>query len=336
MSAADRFVLSEDGFAERWRKRPMAIAVAAALGGVAFGALAVSLANRPTPSTQEPIVAAEPGSSDRTAAVTTGVASGVVAESTARSEPATTNAKGASEQAVLGSDNPDASGENCSEQAWPYLTPCTTKAESGSRQVRVISTDKLAEPVGSVPAAPRAKIETTAPVTRAPSSPASTVRPMPPAVASAPTASMPGPVASAPSGAVAASADPAPAPHVTPTPEITAASTQSPPRREETMPGVQDATKPAKPARKRQTRPAFTDAPETSERARPQRFTRGRIVERWTEREYDAPERSIPIFGSLFENKRVVVRYGERGQEIGRRESNSAVDADEAPTARWR
>jgi hypothetical protein len=102
------------------------------------------------------------------------------------------------------------------------------------------------------------------------------------------------------------------------------------------MPGVQDATKPAKPARKRQTRPAFTDAPETSERARPQRFTRGRIVERWTEREYDAPERSIPIFGSLFENKRVVVRYGERGQEIGRRESNSAVDADEAPTARWR
>jgi hypothetical protein len=84
-------------------------------------------------------------------------------------------------------------------------------------------------------------------------------------------------------------------------------------------------------------RPTFTDAPETSERARPQRFTtRGRIVERWTEREYDTPERSIPIFGALFQNKRVVVQYGERGQEISRRESNAAVDGDAAPSARWR
>jgi hypothetical protein len=121
-----------------------------------------------------------------------------------------------------------------------------------------------------------------------------------------------------------------------PKPEVAAASTQPSPRRDEIAPLANEAAKPAKRARKRQVRPTFTDAPETSERARPQRFTRGgRIVERWTEREYDAPERNIPIFGGLFQNKRVVVQYGERGQEISRRETSSAGDAD-APSARWR
>jgi hypothetical protein len=337
MPAADRFVVPEQSLAERWQKRPIAIAVAAALGGVAFGALGVSLIGRAPPPTQEPRITAQPAEPDRTAAATTG--SAPVAESLARSEPAAADAKSTSEQAAIGSENRDAGGENCGEQAWPYLTPCTPTSDSGTRQVRVISTDKLADPVESVAAAPRAKTEVAAPAPRTPSSsapsgaaPSSTA---PPAAAPVPAAaSVAEPVATTPSATTAVRADTAPPPAVMPKPEVAAASTPSP-RRDEIAPLANEAAKPAKRARKRQVRPTFTDAPETSERARPQRFTRGRIVERWTEREYDAPERNIPIFGGLFQNKRVVVQYGERGQEISRRETSSAGDAD-APSARWR
>jgi len=254
----------------------------------------------------------------------------VAATETTGSAPAQVNAPKETQAAASESAPVEAAdAANCREQTWPYIArPCLANAKSlanekgganekGERGVRVISTDKLADPViGMVETPPDAVINRKT----APQEPPKTQ-----AAASAPAAANNSTSAEAPSlksgaslGVIAIS--PAAAPAQTPDP-VVAAST--PPAEPPAQPVVAPATpqpalqatatmepqaapekrseKSKRKAAKRQderfkeservvtvTAPSDDDDDEPVVEKKNGRI-KGRVVERWTERDYNVP-----------------------------------------------
>lgn len=243
----------------------------------------------------------------------------VAATETTGSAPAKDNArtdeKQAAASAPASADTADAA--NCREQTWPYIArPCLAN-EKGARGVRVISTDKLADPVINVVETPpdavinRKTAPQEPPKTQAASAPA--------AANNAASAEAPSLKSGASLGAVAiAPAAAAPAP--TPEP-VVAAST--PPAEPPAQPVVAPATpqpavqataavEPQAAPEKRLEKSKRKAAKRQDERIKEnERFKtvtvqsdddddepvverkngriKGRVVERWTERDYNVP-----------------------------------------------
>ena len=216
----------------------------------------------------------------------------------------------------------NASGD-CERQAWPYITPqCQAEREAGQRKVRVITTDRLAPPVLSAieaqnpprvrvadkpvpPSAPvaaqeaqgdAAAVAVAAPVA---ASPAETARAEvsvdPP---NQPSTNAPEPVAAA----VAAEATPIPVVAQAPQQQRAAARAE---RRKAAQEAREQRKREAK-ARKTIDDDNDDNVRRVSQRSEPRR---GRIVERWTEREYSVRSED----GS---GRRTVVVRGRRGPDV--------------------
>jgi hypothetical protein len=224
-----------------------------------------------------------------------------------------------------------AAAAECDRQAWPYITQqCLAERSAGQRRVRVITTDNIAAPVVDAietsreppgargegrqemkakepPAAPTAS----APVVAAPADPARGVEAKAAPAVEASAAPAPSPQHASPSEggvATAASVVPAAAPVVEPKPQHASVK--------------EERGKKARDKRKRETKSRRTPPPardddevgDTGSRATrvverdDSSYGRGRIVERWTEREYDVPSYT----GSQRRRVIVIRRNGDR------------------------
>jgi hypothetical protein len=194
---------------------------------------------------------------------------------------------------------------DCDQQAWPHLSrDCMEEYRNKNQPPRVVSTDRLDKPaVAAVEASPPAQADEAklaAPALWAPS----VASPAPPAVAPpVKTVSAP-PQAAAPSPAPAATAAPEPQPVAAAT--DTQATSQADLKNEAKEKRVAKKAKrkpkvePRIPAKLDPRAPADDDgstfaSSDSDDRASGDRATRRpdrsrRIVERWTERDYDVPD----------------------------------------------
>jgi hypothetical protein len=254
MPSANRFV-APNGLMARLRERPLTLAAGALVCGALLGGLMVG---KPADS---------PNNAPVRAAETTGSAqpSGPVAKAEA-TPPA----------------NDSTASVDCEQQTWPYLShECASRKR---RSVRVITTDRLAEPVVSAIEAPP---------------PASNMSPT-----ASPSASNVSPPAPPPAGNASPTASPlAPPPQIAavepsvPPPAGASGTTDSPKevsRREISSREVSPKEVSKQPKRKKarsrersieRSIEVDDDSDQIGERDR----GGARVVERWTEREYDVP-----------------------------------------------
>ena len=366
MPSADRFVSSQEGWGQRLRNHPLAIAGGAAFCGALLSAFIVGAMMRPgTP--------AKPSKAEMARSIpeTTGSAAqsaksdpqpppakietAKVEPAPVKPEPAAPNdsSSASKENGAKDSASEKSAAADCHEQTWPYIArPCLAN-EVPKRGVRVISTDRLADPVKSAveqppeavinraappppPAAPKVAatppnieqkaepakpVETAKPVEAAtPAAPASAPAPAPAASvastqpATPPTVTSPAPMTATPVVATTPPATVQPA-MADPASAVTAA----PPKREAKK------QKPRKPKSKREsveeevvetTGSGGRDFREYREVRESRDFrdsrgsgeVRGRIVERWTEREY-----SVPASTGSGQRRVIVIERGRGG-----------------------
>jgi hypothetical protein len=226
----------------------------------------------------------------------------------------------------------------CERQTWPYITQdCLTETTGGQRKVRVITTDNIAAPVVSAIEASRVNEPSGAGAKPAQNAKAEkqpvAVRSAPAAIAATPAASKPAaqtPAAPAPKVATApaapapaaeAKAIPARAPQQPSADQAAAPANAAPAAAPAAEPEPQRTStkearsKNARDKRKREAKsrrappPSDGDDDEVSDsiparaaERRGARSNRARIVERWTEREYD-----VPSYNGSGERRRVIV-----------------------------
>jgi hypothetical protein len=235
-------------------------------------------------------------------------------------QPATTDTAAA----AAGSAETDANASlNCDRQAWPYITPeCQAEQDRARRKVRVITTDKLAAPVvtaieagraGKTPEAktqevkaPDAKPADVAKAAPAPAAPQATPPSSKPVTATAavtPTAE---------SGTTQAAADPEPAAEPMTAKQRRALAKEE---RRKAQREARESRREAREERARKEAMARDDSDDDEddvEDARPVRHAprRGRVGERWSEREYYVPSEYNP-----HQSRRVIVirRAPDRG-----------------------
>ena len=286
MASPNRIIPSNQSLVSRLRERPLSLAAGALVCGALLGGLAVY----------------QPGSRDGAAeaegrAETTGSApSSAASPNIASTKPAHVKA----EEAIGKEAEPTAPASrtaavDCDEQTWPYLS--NECAERKRRSVRVITTDKLPEPVVSAMEAP--SVSASVP-------PAASAPPVNRNIANltpAPFASVPSPsprsVEPTLEPAAKPSAEPAAEPSASAAP---AASMAAPPR---------DTGRRAKRKRAKSRERTLDDRPvddrsfedhaievvdasaptrdRIADRSRGRDRSGARIVERWIEREYDVP-----------------------------------------------
>jgi hypothetical protein len=256
MPSANRFV-APNGLMARLRERPLTLAAGALVCGALFGGLMVG---KPADSPNKaPVRAAETtGSAQPSAPV-------------ARSE-ATPPA------------NDSTASVDCEQQTWPYLShECASRTR---RSVRVITTDRLAEPVVSAIEAPppASNVSPTAPP------PAGNAAPPPSPLAPPPQTAAVEPSASVPPPAAASGTTDGPNKEVS-TKEV---STKEVSPREVSSREVSSREVSKQPKRKkaRSRERSFDRSIEVDDESDQigERDRRGaRVVERSTEREYDVP-----------------------------------------------
>jgi hypothetical protein len=313
-------IVSTPSTVSLWTKLGLSAASVAAVGAV-FGAFYLGTVFSNAPRETNSVATAE----------TTGSAS--PQDHTQKQEMQTASAASA--------ETSDAA--NCREQTWPYIArPCLAN-EKDERGVRVISTDKLADPViGMVEAPPDAMIGRKAAPPKAQAAPAPAAANTSAGVAALKSGAALGAITISP-----AAAAPSQTPEQPPEPSVAASPPpiESPPPPAEAptaspQPAAQAAVEPqAAPDKrieksKRKTvkrkddrlkesdrfRTATTQSDDEEDEPVVERRSgriKGRIVERWTERDYDV--RSEERGGT----RRVVVTdrddsYGERMVPAGR------------------
>jgi hypothetical protein len=285
MPSANRFLFLR----ETVRNHPVILATSAATAGVLLGAFVVMQAL--APSKPHADVAAAPQ-----AAIETRAAPKPVAETTG---------------SASAGDN--VASADCENQTWPYLSAvCTEELRNKNRGLRVISTDKLDKPtIAAIEAVPPASAAEPRPNVTAPPEVSA-----PPAVASTtPTT----PLVPATASFFAPQAQPVPLTQpaaTTPEPSVAAASEPAQPQ-----PAAKNEAKEKRLAKKSKRRfkvdtkaPAKQDVDDDDEDSalrrvsdnRNERADRRRIVERWTERDYDDSNRRVTVVrrggGGFLEN----------------------------------
>jgi hypothetical protein len=260
MPSASRFALLRDTV----RSHPVVVASTAASAGVLLGGFVAFQLLAPV----------HPRADSATA-----TPAAISAKGEAKPAPATTGSAPASERTA---------SADCDNETWPHLSPPCVEEMRNKNRTRVISTDKLDKPaVTAIEAAPP-EAKPAAPLV------ANTT-----AVASpSPSSSPPVDLAAAPS-AVFATPETSPAAVTSAVPQPTQPSAEPEPKKEKRV-----ATKSKrKPKSEAKTIPAKQesddddDAPSTTasavvsrdsdDRVSERRVDRRRIVERWTERDYD-------------------------------------------------
>jgi len=266
MPSAKRFASLRDTV----RNHPVVIASSAASAGVLLGGfIAVQLLATPQPR------------ADSAVAPQAALASKVEA----KAAPETTGSAPASDRAALG---------DCDQETWPHLSPpCVEEMRNKNRAARVISTDKLDKPpVSATETSPPAPVESkpaaaavadTAPVP--PSSP-------PVNVASAPSAvfAPPAPARAAVTTAAPAPSQPAASAGAKKEAEAKKEKEKRVAAKSKRKPKAETMTLAKQESDDDETSVASNDSENrTSDRASDRRVDRRRIVERWTERDYDVP-----------------------------------------------
>jgi hypothetical protein len=261
----------------RFRNRPSAIAAAAGGIGLVCGALAMAMTAQPTPPPTERHQAAVQVPSQgpvaaRPLAETTGTAPRAVRPDTPTAETAATPTS------------------DCDAQAWPYITrECLAKRHAERSRVRIITTDRITPPAPVVGEPNRTAV----------ASPASMHETKPQARAAVIAA------AETPAETIAVESVPLPLPR----PDVASAKLAN----ENVAGGIAEMPAPAPSKRARNARlqqreqgslrraaQSVRGEDRVTEMDRP----RGRVVERWTEREFDVPsERGM-------QRRRVIVRSG--------------------------
>jgi hypothetical protein len=194
----ERLVVPSKSLSERLRDNPIALVLSAAVGGALFSAMFMTFVMRPDIPNK-----VGPGNVKSASVETTGAApreavkaepaqqAAVAAPPAANVETPAAPTNGNNENKVAGANSgAESSGAaDCQEQTWPYIArPCLAN-EAPQRGVRVISTDKVADPVIKSVESPPAVV-----INRASPPPIETSPPA--AVATAPVAS-PAPTANA-------------------------------------------------------------------------------------------------------------------------------------------
>ena len=279
---------------ESVRNHPIIIASAAATAGVLLGGFfAVQVVDAVPPRTDAaaaPPAATENKAAPKPVAETTG--SAAAGDSVASTE--------------------------CEQQTWPYLSrACMDEYRSRHRAARVVSTDKIdQQTIAAIESPPKtaAQSELTAPASWAPA--IASIAPLAPASETPPAATTtfaPPAVAAAPTEAPAAAS---------PAKEAAAPAASQPAAASDTKEKqiVKKASRKPKSERRGRSKPKFDDddrdsvatasADEGDEEPIVARERRSRrIVERWTERDYDVPDGRG--------QRRVTVIHRERGGGFG-------------------
>ncbi len=334
----DRFVLPSESFATKLRNNPLAVAGVAALGGLLCGGVIMSaLSGSPAKAPANVAKAIETsGSAPQMAAKVEPAAPAKTAP--AKAAPIESSPAKPVEQVAASKEIGTTAAADCQEQTWPYIArPCLANetGQPGKRGVRVISTDKLADPVIGVVEAPPAAVTNRFERNAA----AQQQLPPPPAMVAAPAtpAAKPEPVVAAKVEAPKVESPKAEAAMINPVQSVGKLPVE-PALSTSAMPVLQPAfaadneraqVAPEKPkrnsrkAKKEQPVPiddtedvasgdrevASSDEQNTrSERRRGKRGERPRIVERWIERDYDVPSAS-----QSGERKRVIIINRGRG-----------------------
>jgi hypothetical protein len=305
MPSANRFV-APNGLMARLRERPLTLAAGALVCGALLGGLMVG---KPADS---------PNNAPVRAAETTGSAqpSGPVAKAEATS-PA----------------NDSTASVDCEQQTWPYLShECASRKR---RSVRVITTDRLAEPVVSAIEAPPppSNVSPTAPAPAGNVSPtvpppagnasptASPLAPPPQTAAVEPSASVPPPAAASGTtdGLKEVSTKEVSTKEVSPR-EV---STKEVSPREVSPKEVSKQPKRKKAKSRERSIDRSIEVDEDSDQVGERDRGGARVVERWTEREYDVPSddrsgrrRVIVIERGSARAERGTERRERRGREV--------------------
>ena len=259
MPSARRFALLRDTV----RNHPVVIASSAASVGVLLGAfVAVQLLATPQLRTDS---AAGPQ-----VAVTSNPQAAIASKGETKPVPETTGS------ALAGDRTASA---DCHQETWPHLSPPCVEEMRIKNRARVVSTDKLDKPtVNLIEASTPAPVEAKSPV---------------PAIVNTASVSPPVDLVSAPSAVFSA-------PATSPAPLTTAAPPQSQPAANAEVKKEKRVAAKAKRKPKAETKvPAKQETDDdddtsvassySNERASDGRVDRRRIVERWTERDYDVP-----------------------------------------------
>jgi hypothetical protein len=304
-----RLVYGYQDFWFRFRHSPAAIAATAGAIGVICGALVIGVLHKPSTNVvdvaqNQPVETVGAGAPVKADPPQIKAETPPVAASTDKTAPLPADS--------AGNENKEASASAyCEQQTWPYITQdCLTETTGGQRKVRVITTDKIAAPVVSAIEAPRANELSGA---SAKPEQNTVMQQQPVAVRSAPAT----PAATAPAAAVEAKAIPArtlqeqPAGQAAAAAPANAAPAAAPePQRASTK---EARSKNARDKRKREAKsrraPPLDDDDDEDANSRVTAFagrdvspTRNRIVERWTEREYD-----VPSYDGSHQRRRVIV-----------------------------
>ncbi len=267
MPSASRFALLRDTV----RNHPVTVASTAASAGVLLGGFVAFQLLAPVHPRADSVAAAP---------------AAIAAKAETKPAPETTGSAPASERTA---------SADCENETWPHLSPRCAEEMRNKNRTRVISTDKLDKPtVTAIEAATPAVPESKATPVVASTAPAAPVLP--------PLSSPPVDLAAAPS-AVFAAPDVSPAaPSVAPMP--TQPSTEAEPKKDKLVatkskrkPKGEPKTIPAKQESDDDDDTASTTASVVSSDSddrvsndrSSRRVDRRRIVERWTERDYDVP-----------------------------------------------
>jgi hypothetical protein len=265
MPSARRFALLRDTV----RNHPVMVASSAASVGVLLGAfVAVQLLATPQPR------------ADSAAAAQAGIASKPQAAIASKIEVKPAEAKPAPETTGSASPSGRTASVDCEQETWPHLSPPCVEEMRSKHRTRVISTDKLNQATvsaieASPPAPPESKPATPAGANTATVSPSSS---------SVDLAAAPSAVFAAPSPSPAALTSGAP-------PSQPAANIEA---KKEKRVATKSKRKPKAPAKLEtdddDTSVASNDSDDRASGERSdRRIDRRRIVERWTERDYDVP-----------------------------------------------
>jgi len=313
---SSRLISDCQDFLFRFRHSRAAIATTAGAIGVICGALVVGGLSKPS---------AEITNVARNQPVeTTGAATPIKSEPPPMKAEVPLPAKTATAATAAPAEDKEASASSyCEQQTWPYITQdCLTEHAAGQRKVRVITTDKIAAPVVSAIETSRASVAQ--PQKRAGEQPAAASTPPAAIAAMSPASTSVAKVSAAPAPTAGAKATSVPesqsfADHraaAAPTNVATAAIPAAEPKSQHAS-TKETHSKNARDKRKREAkRRAPSSARDDDDDAEDSdsvstrvversnsTSTGGRIVERWTEREYD-----VPSYDGSRERRRVIVR----------------------------
>ena len=271
MPSASRFASLRDTV----RNHPVVVASSAASVGVLLGAfVAVQLLATPQPRV------------DSAAAPQAGIASKPQAAIGSKMEVKPVEAKPAPETTGSAPPSDRTASVDCEQETWPHLSPPCVEERRSRHRTRVISTDRLDQStISAIEASPPA------PVSK-PAAPAvantATVSSSPVGLTAAPSAVFAAPGPSPAALTSAAPSPPQPAANAEAKKEKRVATkSKRKPKAESRGPAKQESDDDDTSVASNVSDDRASD--ERSERRADRRIDRRRIVERWTERDYDVP-----------------------------------------------